>query len=480
MMKRSGIHTSEVDLDLCYLSAREAIAAFTRRSLSPVELMRALIARAEAVNPRLNAVTERFFERALEQARSAEAAYVRGGQPRPLEGVPVAIKDAHPIAGEVTTFGSRVFKDFVADSTMPTVQRLFDAGAIMHLRTTTPELGASSITNSLLWGATRNPWNAEYSPGGSSGGSAAVVAAGMSTIADGGDSGGSVRIPAAACGLVGFKPPFGRSPLPAKAPYETLRAIGPLTRTVADAALMQNVMSGPHVSDACSLRETLTLPFEYESLAGWKIAYTLDYGGAFEVDEEVRTNTLAAVEAFRELGCMVQEVAIDWDANLLDAWIGHISTHVATVQAELLVHRDEIDPHVVRLLERGMKMLATDFYRGYITRGKMYEQFGPLLEEHRVLLAPTIALPAPAAEATHDGIFEINGVKLTGIGCWEMTYLYNMLHQLPAMSVPSGFASSGIPTGLHIAARPYDDLTVFQAAAAYERARPWRDARPNL
>ena len=235
--------------ELCMMTAGEALAAFRARRLSPVELMQAVIARVERVNPTLNAFTYTFFERALEQARRAEAKYFKSdGRPRPLEGIPVAIKDLHPVKGEITTFGSKAFADNRPDHTAPTVARLLRAGAIMHARTTTPE-SPSGTTYSALWGVTRNPWNTAYSPGGSSGGAGAALASGMTMLADGTDAGGSIRIPASACGLIGYKPPFGRNPLERDFPRESILQYGPLTRAVGDAALMQNVMSGPHPED---------------------------------------------------------------------------------------------------------------------------------------------------------------------------------------------------------------------------------------
>ena len=202
------------DLELCYLTATEAIAKFRTREISPVELMDAVIARCEAVNPTLNARTHTYFDRAREQARKAEAKYGQSGaRLRPLEGIPCAIKDFHPMKGEITTFGSKVFEDFRPDNTAPTVERLQRAGAIVHCRTTTPEFAGSGSTHSPLWGVTRNPWNPDFTPGGSSGGAGAAVASGMTTVADGTDGGGSIRIPASACGLFGYKAPFGRNPL---------------------------------------------------------------------------------------------------------------------------------------------------------------------------------------------------------------------------------------------------------------------------
>ena len=251
--------------ELCMMTAGEALAAFRARRLSPVELMQAVIARVEQVNPTLNAFTYTFFERALEQARRAEAKYLKSdGRPRPLEGIPVAIKDLHAVKGEITTFGSKAFADNRPDHTAPTVARLLRAGAILHARTTTPE-SPSGTTYSALWGVTRNPWNTAYSPGGSSGGAGAALASGMTMLADGTDAGGSIRIPASACGLIGYKPPFGRNPLDREFPRETILQFGPLTRAVGDAALMQNVMSGP----ACGGSLLAPDPRSHPRRRGW-------------------------------------------------------------------------------------------------------------------------------------------------------------------------------------------------------------------
>ena len=276
------------------MTATEAVAAFKAGTLSPVALMEATLARIDAVNPVLNAFTEIHSERALDQACAAEDAY-RRGTARPLEGIPVAIKDFHPVAGELTTFGSKVFADNRPTHTAPSVARLLDAGAIMHARTTTPEFAYAPITASPLWGVTRNPWSLDHAPGGSSGGAGAALAAGMTMLADGTDAGGSVRIPAAACHVVGYKPPFGRNPLDRDHPIESLLHYGPMARSVGDAALMQNVMSGAHGDDMCSLREGVELPESYPPIAGWTIGFSMDLG-MFEIDPEVARNTHAAVE----------------------------------------------------------------------------------------------------------------------------------------------------------------------------------------
>ena len=474
--------------DLCYLTATEAIAKFKSRALSPVELMSAVIARSEAVEPKVNAYTYTFYERAMEQAREAEARYASGAETRALEGVPIVIKDFHPVAGEITTFGSRMFADHVPTRSAPTVARLLDAGAIMHARTTTPEMAHAPHCRSALWGTTRNPWNLEFGPGGSSGGAAAAVAAGMTTLADGTDGGGSIRMPAACCGHFGYKPPFGRNPTDRDHPRESLLHYGPMTRSVADGALMQNVTAGPHPDDVCALRPKLEIPDTLEPIKGWRIAFSMDLG-YFEIDEEVQRNTREALKAFESLGCTVEEVDPGWDMAVLDAWTTHWEGLFWAVAGDLYPRwKYEMDGFVRGLLERGAQHSLSRFYRCNFLRGKMYETLAPILDEFDVLVCPTNALPAlPADHSLEDTEFRINGKTLT-VGNrpgdiyvqWQLCYPFNLVPECPVASVPSGFSASGVPTGIQIVGRTFDDLRVFRAAADYERARPWSGRRPPL
>jgi Asp-tRNA(Asn)/Glu-tRNA(Gln) amidotransferase A subunit family amidase len=473
---------ASADLDLCYMTATEAISKFKTKELSPVDLMRAVIDRCEAVNPKVNALTYTFFERALDQAKKAEARYMKtDGRTRALEGIPTAIKDFHSVKGEITTLGSKIFADARSDNTAPTIERLFRAGAIMHCRTTTPEFAHSGTTKSPLWGITRNPWNLDYGPGGSSGGAGAAVAAGMTTIADGTDGGGSIRIPASACGLFGYKPPFGRNPLDREHPYESILHYGPMTRSVADAALMQNVMSGPHEVDICSLRTRLRLPQTFEGIKGWKVALSMDLGYK-EIDPEVEANTRQAVKVFESLGCSVEEVDLAWNYGVTDAWLAYWQGLFWAVAGELYPRwRYEMDPFVASILEAGSRHDATRMYNVNTVRGEMYKTLAPVLSKFDILITPTLCVPAVKAdhsEANPD--FSINGKKVPAYLGWLQTYPFNLMSQCPVASVPSGTSKSGVPTGLQIIAKTYDDMSVFRAASAFEAARPWRGNRPNV
>ena len=305
------------DLDLCYLPATDAIKQFKAKTLSPVELLDALIRRAEEVEPVINAFTYRHFDEAMDKAKKAEAKYASGKRTRALEGLPIGIKDESFIKGKPTSSGSLIMKDFVADRTSVGNERIMRAGGIIHARTATPEFSAAFCTQSRLWGATRNPWNPEFTPGGSSGGTAASLAAGTSTIASGSDIAGSIRNPAGCCGLVGYKPPYGRNSDDPPFNLDFYCHTGPLARNVSDAIALQNVMSGPHPQDIASLRPKLRLPTDYPPIKDWKIAFSMDLG-FFEVDPDVQKNTLNALNVFRDLGATVEEVDIGWDHRVLE------------------------------------------------------------------------------------------------------------------------------------------------------------------
>jgi len=311
------------DLDLCYLPATDAIKQFKAKTLSPVELLDALIRRAEEVEPVINAFTYRHFDEAMDKAKKAEAKYASGVRARALEGLPIGIKDESFIKGKPTSSGSLIMKDFVADRTSVGNERIMRAGGIVHARTATPEFSAAFCTQSRLWGATRNPWNPEFTPGGSSGGTAASLAAGTSTIASGSDIAGSIRNPAGCCGLVGYKPPYGRNSDDPPFNLDFYCHTGPLARNVSDAIALQNVMCGPHPKDIASLRPKLRLPSNYPPIKDWKIAFSMDLG-FFEVDPDVQKNTLNALDVFRDLGATVEEVDIGWDHRVLDAGMAYL------------------------------------------------------------------------------------------------------------------------------------------------------------
>jgi amidase len=461
------------DLDLCYLPAAEALRQFKAKKLSPVELMRATMARAEATAKKTNCLTYTHFDEAMALAKKAEAKYAKGARTGALEGLPIGIKDESYIKGKPTSNGSLIMKDYVGDHTSPMNERIIAAGGIVHARTATPEFSCAGYTWSRLWGVTRNPWNRKFTPGGSSGGSAASLASGTSAIATGSDIGGSIRIPASTCGLVGYKPPYGRNPDDPPFNLDFYCHTGPLARTVEDAIVLQNVMSGPSPLDISTLRPKLTLPTTYKPIKGWKIAFSMDLG-FFEVDREVQKNTLAALDLFRSLGATVETVDLGWTEEVLEAGMDYLR-HLfgASLSRLLKKHGKDMTSYARKFAQEGQKSKAVDFVRTLDVANKMYSTLGPMLEKYNVLVCPTTALAAVPAEfdQSKDSV-KINGKTISNpfLG-WVMTTPFNTMSRCPVVSVPSGRARNGVPTGIQIVGRTYCDGDVFQAAMAYETAQ---------
>jgi amidase len=464
------------------------LARFRARKLSPVELMKAVIARAEKVQPKLKPFTYMHFEEALDLAKKAEAKYMKSGaRLGALEGLPIAIKDESWIKGKPTSYGSLITKDYVPETSSVNNERLLKAGAIVHARSATPEFSCASVCHTRLWGVTRNPWNPKFTPGGSSGGSGAALAAGITTLAMGSDIGGSIRIPASATGVVGYKPPYGRNPDDPPFNLDPYCHTGPMTRSVADAILVQNVICGPHPSDIASLRPKLTLPGSYKPIKDWKIAYSIDLT-CFEVDKEVVKNTMQALDVFKGLGATVEEVDLKWGRMALDTGMEHLN-HLFGVFINNMAkkHARKMTTYALDFAKLARKSTAEDFLRAMEGAAKMYATFGPIMEKHDVFICPTLAAPAVKAEflETREEL-TINGKpsKLPAMLGWCMTTPFNTLSRCPVLAVPSGHARNKVPTGIQIVGKTYSDADVFRAGMAYEAALGgwYRDAahRPRL
>lgn len=471
--------------DLHYLPATQALQAFRSGELSPVELVTAVISRAETVEPVINAFAETFFDQALAQARQAEARYAgRGGRPRPLEGLPVAVKEEAEIAGQHNTLGSLPLRDNVAEQTSAFVQRIIDAGGIVHARTTTPEFSCAPVTWSRLWGVTRNPWHTQYSPGGSSGGSAAALAAGTAALATGSDIGGSIRIPASFSGVVGFKPPYGRVPEMEIFNLDHYCHEGPLARTVADCALLENVIAGPHPSDVASIRPKLEIPGELAPVAGLRIAFSADLG-CYPVDEDVAANSREAADKLRYAGAVVEEVELPWDLESIRRAVRiHFGMIFGPSIREIYAkHAEELTSYARDLVRESEEVSKDDFVAGLAMEAQIYAPLGRLLEDYDALLCPTFAVPALPAEYDPGQPVLVNGRAAEDWLDVMMTLPFNIASRCPVLSVPSGLSREGVPTGLSIVGKTYDDVTVFRIGAAYEERMPWLDAprrRPPL
>ena len=289
-------------------------------------------------------------------------------------------------------------------------------------------------------GVSRNPWNPAFTTGGSSGGAGGALAAGTTTLANGSDIWGSIRMPASCCGVVGFKPPYGRVPEDVPFNLDPYCHEGPLARTVEDLALLENVMAGPHPEDIATVKPKLTIPKDLKPVKGWKVAYSVDLG-YFEVDPEVAANTEATLDCFRALGASVEEVDLGWDERVLTAASNHLGHLFGTMVARCLARDREVLTNYARefaLFSR--RITADDFFETTVVAGEMYQTLGPLLERYDLFVCPTMPLPAVAADYDPGiGGVEINGRPVHPVWGWCMTYPFNMMSRCPVLSVPSGF-----------------------------------------
>lgn len=467
------------DLDLCYTPATELAARVRAKDVSPVELVKNSLARIEEVNPTLNCFCFTFPNEALDKAMAAEAAVLAGESLGPLHGVPIAIKDATPTKGKRTTIGSVIYENWVPDFDALVVENLEAAGGIMVGKTTTPEFAFSSKTFSELWGVTRNPWNPERTPGGSSGGSAAAVASGCVPLAEGSDAGGSVRIPASHSGCVGLKPHSGRIPfewLPTQ--WDTMFCHGPLSRTTDDASLFLDICQGPDERDHNTLSPALDVPIPTPSdLSGMRLALNVDLG-CYAVDPDVEANLRASAKVLEDAGAVIEEVELPWSREFPEVWWDYwCAFEAAHFGHHLDEWRDRMTPIIVEAMERGAKLSAVDLMKTEMIYTQAWMALMPILERCDALLCPTESIPAPSVD--YDEFASIDEAPSGKYVNMDMTMQFNAL-MLPALSVPSGFSADKLPTGLQIVGRRYDDLTPLRIGAALEKVRPWAGERPPI
>ena len=466
--------------ELCFLPALELRARFRRGELSPVEVAEAVLDRIDLLQPRLNAFVTVTRDRAIEQAQAAERAY-RDGSAGPLAGIPLSIKDLVPTRGVRTTMGSLLHADWVPDFDAPVVERLQNAGGVLLGKTNTPEFGWKGETSNRVVGATHSPWRHERTPGGSSGGAAAAVAAGLGPLAQGSAGAGSIRIPSCFSGIFGIKPSFGLVPQYPASAVELLSHVGPMTRTVRDAALMLGVMAGadprdPHSwSPPCDYLAPLQEPEQPAQPV--RAAWSPDLGTA-TVDPEVARLTAAAAQRFGELGYEVDEASPD----VADPWglinvlwcVGEAGVHGARYPEV----RDQLDPGLAAIIDTAHSYRAMDVAEALRARLDYYHRMRTFMERYELLLTPTMPLPAFAAGL--DKPDRIGGTELdAGLSWTPFTYPFNLTGQ-PAATVPCGFTGDGLPVGLQIVGRRHADSAVLAAAAAFEAAHPWAHHRPPL
>jgi amidase len=469
--------------DICFLSATDLARLYRARKVSPLEVMQAVLARIDTVNPAVNAYVTVARESALASARRATQALGRKATTLgPLHGVPVSIKDLYATKGIRTTWGSLIYKDHVPVQDDLVVQRLKAAGAIVVGKTNSPEFGAGGNTFNAVFGATRNPWNPALSCGGSSGGAAVAVATGMGPIAQGSDLGGSLRVPASFCGVVGFRTSPGLVPShPRALVWDALGVAGPIARTVADVALMLAAMAGPDDRHPLSYEvdtSQFTRAIKRPSIKGWRVAWTPDLDGLIPVDEEVRRVAEDAVRLFRKLGARV-EAACPSFSEVPDIIRGTRAVTMVALHADKLPQwREQMQKDLVSDVEHGLALTTRDISRSEILRSALWQRMRTFMNGRDLLVLPTVALQPFPVEQSYPT--EINGKPLDSYFQWfSLTYGIT-LTGLPAISVPCGFTRNGLPVGLQIVGRRRQEVAVLRAAAAFEAAAPWASRIPPV
>ena len=467
--------------DFSFTSATALRKLIDEKQVSIIELVESFYRRIGDLNPQLNAYLALCPDQALAEARAAQDAVQRGDPVGPLHGIPISIKDLEMTKGIPTTVGSALFKDRTPEMDSVVVERVRQAGAIILGKTNTPEFGLSGTTENKLGEACRNPWNTNYTSGGSSGGAGAALAAGLCTLATGSDGGGSIRIPASFNGVFGIKPSQGRVPRfggYGRPSANHFSQSGPLSRTVADTALLLQVLAGPDSRDPTSMRQT---PPDFSSgltagVRGMRIGWSADFGYA-AVDSEVAKITEQASVVFQELGAQVEDARLEIEDPFPEFWDVFATASYTSYGHMLDQHRDDFTDYGLLALEHGASVSGADLSRALLRVDVLKRQFETLFDTYDLLITPTMAVPAFPIEQRPT---EIGGKQVEPFwGFLPFTYPINMTGQT-ASSVPCGYSSGGMPIGLHIVGPHGAEAKVLQASAAFEQARPWVDKRPPV
>ena len=473
------------DTDLLFMPAVKTAALIRARKLSPVEYVDTVLKAIDRAQPRLNCFRVVMAKQARRDAKAAEKAVTDGATLGPLHGVPVSIKDLVDVEGVHTRHGSAIFEDNVAKSDDVLVQRLRAAGAIVIGKSTTPEFGVKGLTDGPSFGVTRNPWNLERTPGGSSGGGAAAVAAGLGPIALGTDGAGSVRGPASCSGLVGLKPTLGVVPAnSSRDAFGNNVYAGPLTRTITDAAVMHSVLVGPSDKDPWTLggaaQHPLSPKLAGEDLSGVRIAY-FELTANPRIAADVRANTRASLAAWQEMGAEVEEPndKVDWieyEGRVL------YQANFAVFCAQYLPKwANQMDPVTLAFMQRGDTFTLADFRNAQFARTVLFRTLQTLFERYDFIVTPTNS--RTALDVTHDAANDevvVDGVKcgITRQGWTSYQYPFNLTGH-PALAVPSGFGVDGLPTSVQIVGKWGCETDVLRLGALLEQARPWAQHRPS-
>ncbi len=466
--------------DICYMPAYEMAEKIKTQELSSIEITEAIIERIEKINPIINAYCTPTFDLAREMAKKADE-IAKMGEGGLINGVPTSIKDLSLTKGIRTTFGSKIYENYIPEEDCIYVERLKEAGCVILGKTNTPEFGFKGVTDNAIFGTTVNPWNFKKTCGGSSGGAGAAVASGISPLAQGSDGGGSIRIPASLNGVYGIKPNFGRVP---NYPKEyifahTLSAAGPLVRYVKDAALMLDVMKGFFEGDRYSLPNNNInyLDKVDEKPNKLKIAFSLNMGYAKEIDMEVEKNVLESVQKFNKFGWDPEEIKMKIRKQELAFYTIWTSEIAYSMKSNLRKWREKMDPALLKMIDGGLGYDGMAIINAMNARKEIYDSFYKIFKDFNILITPMTAVPAFDLGITYPS--QINNKNVSPTAWQAFSFPINLIGN-PAASIPCGWSKNGLPIGLQIIGRKYDELTVLQVSQAFEEIAPWQDKKPKF
>lgn len=467
------------DEKIAYLSACEMRTKIKNEELSSLEIFRVLINRIKEINPIINAYCTPTFEQAEEMAKTSDDKIKKDMEIGLLEGIPVSIKDVILTKNIRTTFGCKIYENHIPDKDEIIIQRIKKEGAVLLGKTNTPAFGFQPVTDNLIFGKTKNPWNLEKTPGGSSGGAAAQVVSGLGPLAIGSDGGGSIRLPSSLCGIFGLKPTFGRIP---QYPHfgitwDTLDHYGPLVRYVEDAALLMDAIKGYYPFDKHSIHSEAesyleSLEQRPEKL---KIGYSMDLGFIKALDPEIEHQVIKSSEKFKKLGWNVQPIKIK--LRRAELCFNTLVTSGFAYDLNLKKYEDILDEDLVKMIRAGQTYSAKDVKRAEAQRKKIFESVTRLFQEIDILITPTTACTAFDLGLMYPP--KINGRGVSPVGWMSFTFPFNLTGH-PAATVPCGWSSDGLPIGMQIIGKRFNDLLVLQVSKAFQNLSPWQEKRPSL
>jgi len=467
--------------DICFMSACELAEKIKKQEISSQETTEIIIERIKKINPLINAYCTPTFDLALQMAKKADDNIKRNQKLGLIHGVPLSIKDETETKDIRTTFGCCIFEKNIPKKDEPVVERLKNAGGIVLGKTNTPSFGYKAVTDNLMFGATKNPWNLERTSGGSSGGAAAAIASGLGPLAIGSDGGGSIRIPSSFCGVYGFKPTYGRIPhntMKLSGYLGTLVHKGPIVRYVKDAALMLDVLVGEDDSDRYSLpKPNFSFLKELEKEPKkLKIGYTYDFGYTKAIDPQVKNMFLDAVQKFESLNWQIEKVKLNVKKAASIMEIFWYSGFAYSLGPFLKQWQAKLEPDLVDIIKQGYKYSTLDIKLAEVQREQIYEAICRQFKKYDLLITPTLACTAFELGKNNPDI--IDGIEVSPVE-WLYTYPFNLSGH-PAASIPCGRSKEGLPVGMQIVGTRFDELTILRASKIFEDISPWQHLRPNL